>query len=499
VHITRARIGQLEDWASNIDFVIIHGRPHRHPWRVIGVPAMSLSAWYSGWRAGSGGWWRMRFLSLHHAHLSIARGMAWTLLFVVIGRLIGAGREMAMAARYGAGEAVDAYLFVFNLLSWPFAVWFSVLSVVLVPTVMRLRQEGASAAEMQDFRAGLLGISLLAGGAIGLLFWLLLGSGLFLPAVGFPPSTAALAREMINWLAPIVPLGFVASFYSAWVMASGRYINTLIEAVPAFAILLVILVSTGGGVAPLLWGTLIGFAAYVVVLAVTLRRVGELALPRFAVTGPKWRQFWSSFGVMAVGQALMTASVIVDQVMAAPLAPGTIATLGYANRIIALMLGLGALSVTRATLPVFSAMRAAADPRLQRVAIQWAGILFVGGAAAAFIAWWFAPFVVELLFQRGAFTAEDTRGVVGVFSFALVQIPFYCGGLVLTAQLAASGHYRLITSIGALNLAAKPIMNWLLIPSLGAGGITLATGLMYAFSFGIMFAFVIARARPAAL
>jgi O-antigen/teichoic acid export membrane protein len=69
----------------------------------------------------------------------------------------------------------------------------------------------------------------------------------------------------------------------------------------------------------------------------------------------------------------------------------------------------------------------------------------------------------------------------------------------LTAQLAASGHYRLITSIGALNLAAKPIMNWLLIPSLGAGGITLATGLMYAFSFGIMFAFVIARARPAAL
>ena len=196
---------------------------------------------------------------------------------------------------------------------------------------------------------------------------------------------------------------------AAWVMASGRYINTLIEAVPAFAILLVILVFTGGGVAPLLWGTLIGFAAYVVVLAVTLRRMGELASPRFAVTGPRWRQFWSSFGAMAIGQALMTASVIVDQVMAARLAPGTIATLGYANRIIALMLTLGALSVSRATLPVFSAMRAASDPRLPRVAMQWTGILFFGGAAAAFIAWLFAPWVVELLFQRGAFTAENTR------------------------------------------------------------------------------------------
>lgn len=460
---------------------------------------MSLPAWYSGWRARPGVWWRMRLLTLHHAHLSIARGMAWTLLFVIIGRLVGAGREMAIAARYGAGEAVDAYLFVFSVLSWPFAVWFSVLSVVLVPTVMRLRQDGASAAEVQDFRAGLLGISLLVGGAIGLLFWLLLGSGLLLPAIGFPPSTAALARDMINWLAPIVPLGFVASFYSAWVMATGRYVNTLIEAVPALAILLVILVFSGGGVTPLLWGTLIGFVLHVLVLAAALRWMGELTPPRFAVAGPRWRQFWSSFGVMAIGQALMTASVIVDQVMAAPLDPGTIATLGYANRIIALMLGLGALSVSRATLPIFSAMRAAADPRLPRVAIQWAGILFLGGAAAALLAWWFAPVVVALLFQRGAFTAKDTLAVVDVFSFALVQIPFYCGGLVLTAQLAASGHYRLITSIGAVNLAAKPIMNWLLIPSLGAAGITLATGVMYAFSFGIMVAFVVMRIRRTAL
>lgn len=456
---------------------------------------MSLSAWYSGWRTRPGQGLRAHIPALHHAHWSIARGMAWTLLFVVIGRLVGAGREMAIAARYGAGEAVDAYLFVFNLLSWPFAVWFSVLSVVLVPTVMRLRQDGDGAAELRNFRSGLLGISLLAGGAIGLLFWLLLASGLLLPAIGFPPATAALARDMSGWLAPVVPLGFVASFYAAWLMATGRYVNTLIEAVPALAILLVILVFSGGGVAPLLWGTLIGFALHVLVLAIALGRMGELASPRLVVGGPQWRRFWTSFGVMAIGQVLMTASAIVDQVMAAPLEPGTIATLGYANRIIALMLGLGALSVSRATLPIFSAMRAAADPRLPRVAMQWTGILFFGGAAAALAAWWFAPAIVALLFQRGAFTAKDTQAVVEVFSFALVQIPFYCGGLVLTAQLAASGRYGLITSIGAVNLAVKIFANLLLIPSLGASGIMLATGIMYAVCLLILLAWQDLQAR----
>jgi peptidoglycan biosynthesis protein MviN/MurJ (putative lipid II flippase) len=399
---------------------------------------MSLSTRYSDWRLRTVGRWRKRLFSLHEAHFSIARGIAWMLLFVIIARLIGAGREMALAARYGTGEIVDAYLFVFTLLSWPFAVWFNVLSVVLIPTVMRLRRNGSGAVALQHFRAGLLGISLLVGIVFGLLFWLLFGTGVLLPYIGFPPSTAALVRDMIIWLAPIVPLGFIASFYSAWVMATGRYINTLIEVVPPLIIFLAIFLFSNGNAAPLLWGTLLGFILQVLVLAAVLSRMGETTTPIFTASGPEWRQFWKSFGVMAVGNTLITASVVVDQVMAASLDPGTIATLGYANRIIALLLSLSALTISRATLPIFSGMRAAADPRLPRVAMQWTLILFLGGAAAALVAWWCAPKVIALLFERGAFTAENTRDVVEVFSFALVQIPFYCGGLVLATLLAAS-------------------------------------------------------------
>ncbi len=444
---------------------------------------MSLSAWYCGWRARTVSRLRARLSSLHHAHFKIAKGIGWTLFFVVIARLIGAGREMAMAAHYGVSEIVDAYLFVFNLLSWPFTVWFSALSVVLVPTVMRLHHNGDGAVALQRFRSGLLGVSIIIGIIFATLFWLLLSTGLLLPYIGFPASTAALARTMANWLAPMVPFGFVVSFYSAWVMATGRYINTLIEAVPPLAIMVAVILFANGGVVPLASGTLVGFILQVLMLVAVLRKSGETTAPVFTGGGPEWRQFWRNIGVMATGHALIAASVVIDQVMAAALDPGTIATLGYANRIVALMLSLIALTVNRSILPIFSGMRAGRDPSLSRLAMQWSAFLFLGGAATAIVALWFAPSLVAQLFQRGAFTAENTRAVSAVFSFALFQIPFYCGGLVLTALLGASGRYGMIASLAATNLLVKIMMNWLLIPSFGAAGIALATGVMYALSF----------------
>jgi putative peptidoglycan lipid II flippase len=444
---------------------------------------MNLSAWYSGWRMWTVGRLKTRLFSLHHAHLKIANGIGWTLCFVIIARLIGAGREMALAAHYGVSEVIDAYLFVFNLLSWPFTVWFNVLSIVLVPTVIKLRGKGDVSKTLQHFRAGLLGISLLIGVAFAILFWLAFGTGMFLPYIGFPPSTAELTRGMIFWLTPIVPLGFVVSFYSAWVMATGRYVNTLIEAVPPLAILLAIFFLPDGKAAPLVSGTLLGFILQALILLIVLRKKGETTAPVFVGSGSEWRQFWKNFGLIATGNTFVTASIVIDQVMAAALDPGTIATLSYANRIVALMLSLSALTVSRAMLPIFSGMRAALDPRLSRVAMQWMALLFFGSALVTFAAWWCAPSAIALLFQRGAFKAENTRAVVELFSFALIQIPFYCGGLTLATLFAASGRYRIMMLIAVASLMVKLIMNWLFIPLFGAAGIVLATSIMYAFSF----------------
>lgn len=87
--------------------------------------------------------------------------MAWVSLFVFVGKLAGAAKEIAIAYRYGVSAEVDAYLFVLNLIGWPTAVWFSVLVVVLVPLAARIRQDAKG--DLPLFRAELLGLAILIG------------------------------------------------------------------------------------------------------------------------------------------------------------------------------------------------------------------------------------------------------------------------------------------------------------------------------------------------
>lgn len=434
---------------------------------------------------------RERLRNAHPDHHAIAKGMAWVTLFVLLGSLAHAAKEMVIAYRYGVSAEVDAYLFVFNLLRWPVGVWFSVLTVVLVPLAARIRH-GASA-DLPGFRAELLGLTLLLGLVLALLAWVGLPLLLRSPWTGLPSATVTIATHMAPALALLAPLGVIISLFSAWMLAAGRHANTLLEGVPALVLLMALLAIPGGGVEPLVWGTLVGFVFHVISLAAPLARRGEIEAPRFTRQSPQWPAFWQGFGIMLAGQALMSFTVIVDQFFAAHLGTGAIATLSYANRILALILGMGAMAVSRATLPVFSRVQAQGGRQLHRVATHWVRFLFVLGVVAMIIGWWLAPWGVNLLFERGAFTAKDTKVVVEVFRYGLAQLPFYFAGLVLVSLLVSKRKYRLIATVASINFVVKVVANLVFAKWFGMNGIVLATAFMYMVSMSICW-FAVRRA-----
>ena len=187
----------------------------------------------------------------------------------------------------------------------------------------------------------------------------------------------------------------------------------------------------------------------------------------------------------------MGLTLIVDQVMAAQLGEGAIATLGYANRILALVLGLGAMAAARAILPIFSeAVASGQTLQVTHQAMRWARLLFLLGLVMSLAGWFLGPWGVRLLFERGAFSAENTVEVTEVFRFGLAQLPFYFAAIILVQWLASQGRHRIIAVSGLVGLSIKIAANSLLIPWLGTAGITLATALMYAgtFSFFVLVA-----------
>ncbi|VXB89109.1 murein biosynthesis integral membrane protein MurJ [Massilia sp. 9I] len=419
----------------------------------------------------------LRMRTADPRHGAILRGMFTVAVFALFGKLMSAGKEMAVAFRYGLAVEVDAYQFLYNLVSWPVGVWCSVLTAVLVPLAARMR--GAAEQELPRFRAELLGMAMLTGAALALIAWVVLHAGIGRGYGGMPARMAEVVLAASPAMALMLPLGILTALQSAWMLAAAHHVNTLYECFPPLCIMAAVLAWPGGGIAPLAWGSVAGLAVQLLVLAAPALRRGVFAAPRFTRSSPQWPWFWQGFGIMLLGQAFMSLSTVFDQFFAVAVGAGAAATLGYANRVLSLVLALAAIAVSRATLPVFSGS-GGDGPGLLRLARAWAFLMLMAGVVAMLACHAVAPWLVALLFERGRFDAEDTRRVAQALRYALPQLPFYFCSMVLVSYALSQRRYRLVFWSGLLGCAAKLAGNWLLVPYLAVNGIALATTFTYA-------------------
>lgn len=423
-------------------------------------------------------------------HAAIVKGMLAVAAFVFVGKAASAMKEMAVAYRYGLGPEVDAYQLLYTLISWPLGVWSSVLTAVLVPLAIRMRDYPG---ELARFRAELLGVAILAGIGLALLGGLGMHTMLLLGHSGLPAVSARLAEAALPGLILLLPLGMLTALHSAWMLSAGRHVNTLLDCIPTLFIAGLVLAAPGGGMRPLVWGTVAGCAAHLLALMLPMARRGELEMPRIALASPQWILFWQGFGIMLAGQALMSLTVVIDQFYAVGLGTGAIATLGYANRILSLILGLAAVAVSRATLPVFSQVQTQGAAHFRAVARRWACLMFAMGVLAMLASHALAPWVVRLLFERGQFSAADTVAVARVLRYGLPQMPFYFSSMVLVSYALSQRRYTLVFCSGLIGCAGKIAGNLLLVPHLGVNGIALGTMLVYALNALFFWLALIAR------
>src|SRR5690606_9931984 len=173
-------------------------------------------------------------------------------------------------------------------------------------------------------------------------------------------------------------------------------------------------------------------------LHLAARADGRVGAPRLGFSSEHWPELVKAAGVMLVGQVAMSFVGPIDQYTAANLGANANSTLGYASRLLSLLLGVGAASVGRAALPVLADIQARGDrARARTTALKWSVLMLAAGAGVTAVGWLLAPWGVALLFERGAFTADNTMIVAQVLRWGLLQMPFYFGVLILVQLLAS--------------------------------------------------------------
>ena len=95
----------------------------------------------------------------------------------------------------------------------------------------------------------------------------------------------------------------------------------------------------------------------------------------------------------------------------------------------------------------------------------------------------FSDSIVNIIFQRGSFTTEDTAIVSPVQAYFAFQIPFYVAGIVVVRLISALRANHILMWGAAINLVVNIGFNILFIHYLGLKGIALSTSFVYLISF----------------
>ena len=413
--------------------------------------------------------------SINEDHRRILRGLLVVTFFVAVGKLTGAAKEVAVAYRFGMSEIVDVYVLAFTYAIWIPAIAGTVIYTIYVPLIHKLDKKNAD-----SFAREFAAFSLILAGLATLLLLYLLPVVLDKLSPEYSENSKAVLRNFAFGFAPLAGVGILTAQISTMLLAEERHTNTLFDAIPSLCIIIFVLLwNPSNSANSLLWGTVTGMTLQAVGLYLLLSHNRTTFLPAFKFSSNGWTQFREFIGIVLATQVVMSFVDPVSTAIAANLGTGNVAGLGYSTRLLALFLTLGASAVARAILPVLSNTRRSEDNR-KRLAIQWSLLLLAIGIGTAIVTWIVAPAMVQLLFERGAFTAADTLEVSRGVRFGVLQFPFFFPAIVLVQYFISQGNYRIIFISACLALSTKIIFSLIFARYYSFAGIVLASTPMYA-------------------
>ncbi|GAA2661640.1 murein biosynthesis integral membrane protein MurJ [Streptomyces vastus] len=481
------------------------------------------------------------------SHGFLARAAFVTVLLSLAGALLGLGRDQAMAHLFGAGSETDAFLVAWTVPEFAATLLIEDgLAFALVPAfsavVARRAHGGTGDPGGGDpvralVRGTLPRLTLAFTVASALLIW---GAPYLveLLAPGLPDPRLAVDCTRLTGTC-VLTFG-LAGYCSAALRAHRRFVAPAAIYVAYNTAIITAMFVLGGrwGVRAAAIGVALGGVLMIVTQLPSLLR--QLRRRRATTLGPTATNAMAptaSTAPTALGEpaadpralnlalfltvllfALCRQSqVLIERFLASPLPAGTISHLNYAQKVAQLPMVL-ALMLCTVTFPVVSQALAEGDTerardRVERDLASVSYVVLLGTAVVVAC----APQLVHVLFQRGAFTAQDTTATAAVMRVyalgllghalvgALVRSYFSAGRptwypvAAMTAGIAATAGAGAWTAgpwgvlgIAAANAAGISLTALILLYGMGTRGVPIRTRPVLAATVGPLRAAVVA-------
>ncbi len=311
-------------------------------------------------------------------------------------------------------------------------------------------------------------------------------------AVGFDAETIAIAAPYVAINFWYLPLIFAMTFLSGMLQYKHHFATTAFStALLNLSLIAALLLSKGHTQAEtvyyLSFGVVIGGILQLVAHIIAIKKMGLMKLlyggfkhlkVKSVIIKKETQKFRNNFFPAMWGNSTAQVSAFLDTFLASFLVSGSISYLYYANRIFQLPLALFAIATSVALFPRIA--------RYLRNKDEEKAILFLSKA------FWFLAFVLTastitgiilsqeiiwLLFQHGAFSAEDTKNSTVVLQMYLVGLLPFGIQKLFALWLYAKEMQMKAAKIATLSLGVYVVFALSFIQPLGVAGLALASTL----------------------
>ncbi len=427
----------------------------------------------------------------------IGRAAAVMMVSVFLSRLLGYVRDAVIAWQHGASGETDAYFAAFTIPDFlNYLLAGGSLSITFIPIFARHLAEGREPEGHRAFSA----IATVMG--IGMVFFVLLGEFLAerlipLIAPGFPPEQIRTAAGLTRIILPAQIFFYLGGLLMAVQYAKNRFL------LPALAPLVYnagiiaggLLLGKRLGMAGFAWGVLAGsFLGNFALQAVGARRAGLSFSPRVDLHDPDLREFVRLSIPIMLGFSLVVVDEWMARIFGSFLLAGAITWLNNARRLMQVPVGVFGQASGVASYPFLSSLAARGEREALwenlSTTLRW--VFFVSCAAAgAFVL--LSREVVLLVFQRGAFTIEDTLQTASALAVFSAGVPMWCAQAIVARGFFAMRDTWTPTIVGTAAWLCTLPGYFLLSQKLGVRGVALAGTLGITLHAGALYGILMRR------
>ena len=405
-----------------------------------------------------------------------ARATVLLMIVTIVSKILGLFRDSVLASAYGTGKYAAVYSTANSISTILFAVIGTALATSLIPLYNKLASEDSTERAMGFLNSvvNLVVIVCLSIAGLGIIF---AGPLVKVFAPGYQGDVYTLCVQYTRILLPSIVFVGLANMFTSYLQIKKRYVIPGFIGMP-YSIIIIVSIYLSLKTSPmvLVIGTLIAISAKALFQLPFVYKEGYRYRPKINLKDPVMKDMMILILPVVIGVGANQINSIVDKSLASLLGTEVVASFSYAIKLYEFVQALFITSILAVIYPRLSSMIVSdrMDSFLNSLK-KTMNVIIVALVPIIVGCIVLSRQIVEVLFQRNAFTSKDTTMTASILWIYVIGILAFALRDVLTRGFYSMEDSKTPMINSIISIVFNISLNLILVKPLGYKGLAIAT------------------------